>query len=1263
MLATVSPSGAHIDETLSTLRYASQARSIINTVRVNEAPQDKLIRELRAEIQRLRELEICHDLPRPLPASPKKKKDDERLQTELKLIQDQLDNKSRDLIKAESRVSAVELEKKDLEAKLTEYIENNRQLASKIASEKNDKQNLLSSKEGETKALVDELVNLREQHKSLKLHYLQSQDELEQERGAKFQIMSEKERDAREIAALKASVEKLENELMMEKNEVALRNSEIKKFKSEISEMKLAQDNLTTTFLLKEEFCNAQAMAESEKEELLASKNKEVHELKEKLETMSALLKRVNDDMLNMKFLKGSKSLCNGAQDDVENVTLSLKKVKEHLEFLDTTNQLLKQQLEHGVEEKGSKDNEIVKLRTNLEQSKENEKMWKRKYEESDSRFSVLQEDKAKLESSVTSSRIEMDKLQRELRAVTDNIDKVKERESSWKQKYKEANASIKDHEKNKNLLLEEKIKLESDSKSLMAEIGSLKKDLHSMNSSLEKTKETERILTRKLEDSELRCGVLLQNNEELLEEKTKLDTLKVSVDNLKKGAEKNDTIWRKKYEEANTLVEDGRQKNDLLQKENEAQALAVKSLEGEVKKLEMKLVEVEKLMGEKLEQVGVKSKKELEEKDRMIADLKKEIQSSQDALRVCRGEKASLDKIVGELKMKIDILESESSVKTTSELESLRMEIESVRDAMSKLNLAEKEIESLKAENAELKKTNDDLKTRLESTNVQKESAKKAEDNQLRAEIQALQERNKYLKKKVRKSKLFSEKSDDSRKLKTEIAQLKRVNLDVVSELEKVRGMGKALGAGGDASNEVNRLRAELEKVEQLKTNIDALLQKAKEEMESAMSEMKVLKSENATLEKRASKAVFENETLREQLTKVEKERADMLDRINHISGEKSVTDYKLRMSLANTKGFEDKEVELKRLQEKNDELKEECGKLRNSLAGLEHQLSLSKLNEETLKGDLSSKANLLESLQNEVQAAQKMQRELMEEKLALVKVLEKNFGDENFEDRKGALSEISSLKKDLRICQQRLDNKSEKMTALNNHFNVMENLLVKVVDDKIRSQLQLEDLKTALVNKDYSAYDMVMGLYLPHHLEYLVRKARVLTENYKIPYDIDLQGDDRTILFKHLILKAVAILNRTLLDKWISKIEEQKGWTKTDDKELPWKVDLESYIAQDETKSVCGIESPAEADAPHSSALVLGVKKKVDGTLDPVEWRRTLIQRHVRGMRDDYRVLIKYFGAEEDSAIYAILERIRAAVDRLEQVTASIVLDSYTK
>ncbi|XP_078074311.1 kinesin-like protein KIF14 isoform X2 [Mustelus asterias] len=54
MIATISPSASNVEETLSTLRYAKQARQIINIAKVNEDSSAKLIRDLKLEIEKLK---------------------------------------------------------------------------------------------------------------------------------------------------------------------------------------------------------------------------------------------------------------------------------------------------------------------------------------------------------------------------------------------------------------------------------------------------------------------------------------------------------------------------------------------------------------------------------------------------------------------------------------------------------------------------------------------------------------------------------------------------------------------------------------------------------------------------------------------------------------------------------------------------------------------------------------------------------------------------------------------------------------------------------------------------------------------------------------------------------------------------------------------------------------------------------------------------------------------------------------------------------
>lgn len=54
MLATVSPAQCNYSETISTLRYANNAKGIINTIHINENSNDKMVRVLKEEIELLK---------------------------------------------------------------------------------------------------------------------------------------------------------------------------------------------------------------------------------------------------------------------------------------------------------------------------------------------------------------------------------------------------------------------------------------------------------------------------------------------------------------------------------------------------------------------------------------------------------------------------------------------------------------------------------------------------------------------------------------------------------------------------------------------------------------------------------------------------------------------------------------------------------------------------------------------------------------------------------------------------------------------------------------------------------------------------------------------------------------------------------------------------------------------------------------------------------------------------------------------------------
>jgi hypothetical protein len=56
MICAISPASMNYEESLSTLRYADNAKKIQNKAVINESATDKIIRELKSENDKLKEL-------------------------------------------------------------------------------------------------------------------------------------------------------------------------------------------------------------------------------------------------------------------------------------------------------------------------------------------------------------------------------------------------------------------------------------------------------------------------------------------------------------------------------------------------------------------------------------------------------------------------------------------------------------------------------------------------------------------------------------------------------------------------------------------------------------------------------------------------------------------------------------------------------------------------------------------------------------------------------------------------------------------------------------------------------------------------------------------------------------------------------------------------------------------------------------------------------------------------------------------------------
>ncbi|XP_047220508.1 kinesin-like protein KIF1B isoform X1 [Girardinichthys multiradiatus] len=100
MVAALSPADINYDETLSTLRYADRAKNIKCNAVINEDPNNKLVRELKDEVSRLKELLRAQGLGDILDIDPV---GDDYPGSGIKYLKDIQNNKNRYLIASENQ--------------------------------------------------------------------------------------------------------------------------------------------------------------------------------------------------------------------------------------------------------------------------------------------------------------------------------------------------------------------------------------------------------------------------------------------------------------------------------------------------------------------------------------------------------------------------------------------------------------------------------------------------------------------------------------------------------------------------------------------------------------------------------------------------------------------------------------------------------------------------------------------------------------------------------------------------------------------------------------------------------------------------------------------------------------------------------------------------------------------------------------------------------------------------------------------------------
>ena len=119
MICAIRPGAKYYDETVNTLKYADRAKQIKNVAVVNENPQDKLIRELKEENEKLKAQLLAAGGPAQVVT-----KDDEEAKKQLALMQETLEANQREMANmeksweqklAEARAMEEEEDKKEKE--------------------------------------------------------------------------------------------------------------------------------------------------------------------------------------------------------------------------------------------------------------------------------------------------------------------------------------------------------------------------------------------------------------------------------------------------------------------------------------------------------------------------------------------------------------------------------------------------------------------------------------------------------------------------------------------------------------------------------------------------------------------------------------------------------------------------------------------------------------------------------------------------------------------------------------------------------------------------------------------------------------------------------------------------------------------------------------------------------------------------------------------------------------------------------------------
>ncbi|KAI2799311.1 cerebellar granular layer structural organization [Blomia tropicalis] len=330
MIANISPSRTHIDETLSTLRYASTAQKVVNIVHINEDPKMKIINSLLRQISFLKKevekpensddsekdssLESicsskCVDHEKKVCSKLKKlnQKFDNLLMNHMKLIEDF------DQMRSNFSYVMNEVEVPELESEIVDQLRNlvKETEETKLFNDKIDYESIMESME----YIDDELINDKsKEHFQSKSKYDDSKSNInwktetptKQSKQAKKQAEQEERR---------RKMEKDEEEKRKQKEEAERKRKEEeseRKQKEEEAERKRKEEEVKRERILKEKADiekkeKEEAEAKRIRQEEEERKEKELKNLEKKVEDFEDAVDEIGDEPVYDKKKKESK--------------------------------------------------------------------------------------------------------------------------------------------------------------------------------------------------------------------------------------------------------------------------------------------------------------------------------------------------------------------------------------------------------------------------------------------------------------------------------------------------------------------------------------------------------------------------------------------------------------------------------------------------------------------------------------------------------------------------------------------------------------------------------------------------------------------------------------------------------------------------------------------------------------------------------------------------------------------------------------------